>query len=93
MATSVQVILLARVAWAVANDADMAENVRIASMRTRKSQVDIEIYCGGGAVVLGPATFAGAVVLGAEGSRGAKDAGVVGNGAVEAGARTEDAGT
>ena len=93
MAASVRVILSARVAWAVANDADMAENVRIASMRTRKSQVDIEIYCGGGAVVLSTATFAGAVVLGAEGSGGAEDAGAMGNGAVEAGVRTEDAGT
>ena len=93
MAASVRVILSARVAWAVANDADMAENVRIASMRTRKSQVDIEIYCGGGVVVLIPATFAGAVVLGAEGSGGAEDAGAMGNGAVEAGVRTKDAGT
>ena len=55
--------------------------------------MDIEIYYGGGAVVLGPATSAGVVVLGAEGSRGAKDVRAVGNGAVEAGARTEDAGT
>ena len=43
-------------------------------MRTRKSQVDIEIYCGGGVVLLGPTTSAGAVVLGAEGSRGVDDA-------------------
>ena len=62
-------------------------------MMTRKSRVNIEIYCGGGAVVLGPSTSIGAVELGAEGSRGAEDAGVVGNGAVVAGAGTEDAGT
>ena len=55
--------------------------------------MDIEIYWGGGAVVLGPVTSAGAVVLGAEGSGGAEDVGVVGNGVVEAGAGTEDAGT
>ena len=36
--------------------------------------MDIEIYCDGGAVVLGSATYAGAVVLGAEGSGGAEDA-------------------
>ena len=57
-------------------------------MMTKKSRVDIEIYYGGGAVVLGPATSAGAVVLGVEGSRGAEDAGAVANGA-----GTEDAGT
>ena len=55
--------------------------------------MDIEIYCGGGSVVLSLATSTGAMVLGAKGSRGAKDAGVVGNGAVEVGAGTEDAGT
>ena len=93
MAASMLVILLARAAWAVKNDADVAKNVRTASMMTRKSRVDIEIYCGDGVVVLGPATSAGAVVLGVEGFGGADDAGVVGNGAVEAGARTEDAGT
>ena len=67
--------------------------MRTASTRTRKSRVDIEIYYGRGFVVLGPATSAGAVVLGAEGSRGTEGAGVVGNGAVEAEAGTEDAGT
>ena len=61
-------------------------------MRTKKSRVDIEIYYGGSAVVLGLATFAGAMVLGAEGFRGAEDARAVGNGAVEVGAGTEDAG-
>ena len=93
MATSVRVILSARVAWAVANDADVAENVRTASMMARKSRVNIEICCDGVAVMLGPATFVGAVVLWAEGSRGAEDIGAVGNEVVVAGARTEDAGT
>ena len=60
-----RVILSSRAAWAVANDADVAENVRTASMTARKSRVDIEIYCGGGVVVLGPSTSARAVVLGA----------------------------
>ena len=83
MAASVQVILSARAAWAVANDVDVAENVRTASMMARKSRVDIEIYYGGGAVVLGPTTFAGAVVLGGEGSGGVEEVGAVGNGVVE----------
>ena len=57
------------------------------SMMVRKSRVEIVIYCGGGAEVLGPATSVG-VVLVAEGSRGAEDAGSVGNGV-----RTKDLGT
>ena len=40
----------------------------IASMMVRKSRVEIVIYCGGGAEVLGPTTSIG-VVLGAEGPR------------------------
>ena len=88
-----RVILSARAAWVVANDADMAENVRTTSMMSRKSRVDIEIYRGGGAVVHGLATSAGVVVLGTEGSGGAEDAGAVGNGAVVAGVGIEDAGT
>ena len=74
MAASAQVILSARAAWAVANDADVAENVRTTSMITRKSRVDIEIYCCSGVMMLGPATSTRAVVPGAEGSGGAKDA-------------------
>ena len=46
------------------------------------------ICYGGGAEVLGPIISTGAVVLGVEGSRGAEDVGVVGNGV-----GTEDAGT
>ena len=45
MAASVRVILSVRAAWVVANDADVAENVRTASMMARKSQADIEICC------------------------------------------------
>ena len=87
MVASVQVILSTRATWAVANDVDMEENVRIASMMVRKSRVEIMIYYGGGAEVMGPTTFVG-VVLGAEGSGGAEDVRAVGNGA-----GTEDAGT
>ena len=87
MSALMRVILSTRAAWAVANDVDVKENVRTASMMVRNSRVEIVIYCGGGAEVLGPATSVG-VVLGVEGSGGAEDAGVVGNGA-----RIEDAGT
>ena len=48
-----------------------------ASIIVRKSQVDMEICCGGGTNVLGPAEFAGVGDTG-----GAEDAGDVGNGAV-----------
>ena len=40
-----QVILSARAAWAVANDADVAENVRTASMMVKKSQVEMVMDC------------------------------------------------
>ena len=88
-----RVILSAKAAWVVVNDADVAENVQTASMMARKSRVDIEICYDGGVVMLGPATSAGAVVLGAEGFGGAEDAGAVGNEAMVAGVGTEDAGT
>ena len=48
-------------------------------MMARKSRVEMVICCGGNAEVLSSTTFAGAVVLGAGGSRGAKEAGAVGN--------------
>ena len=66
MAASVRVILSARSAWAVANDATVVENVRTAIMMVRKSRVEIVICCGGGAEVLAAALFVGAV-LGAGG--------------------------
>ena len=75
-----RVILSARAVWAVANDADVEENVRTASMMVRKFQVEIVIYCGGGTDVLDPTTSIG-VVLGAEGSGGAEDIEAVGKGA------------
>ena len=93
MAASMRVILSTKATWAVENDADVVENVRTASMMARKSRVEIVIYYGGGAEVLGPATSAGAVVLGAEGFGGTGDAGAVGSEAVAAGAGGGDAGT
>ena len=57
-------------------------------MMVRKSPVEIVIYCGGDAEVVGPTTFAEAVGLGAEGSEGIDDAGVVGNGVGTQDART-----
>ena len=86
-------ILSARAAWAVAKDAEVTKKVRTASMMARKSRVDIKICYGGGAVVLGPATSIGVVVLVVKGSRGIEDAGAIGNGALIVGARGEDAGT
>ena len=83
-----RVILSANDVWAAVKDAEVTEKVRTASMMARNSRVDIVICCGGGAEVLGPTTFVAAVVLGAEGSKGAEDTGAVGNGA-----GTEDAGT
>ena len=87
------VILSARAVWAAAKGAEVMEKARTASMMARKSRVEMVICCGGDTEVLGPVTSAGAVVLGAEGSGGTEEAGVVGNGVVVAGAGTEDAGT
>ena len=76
-----RVILLVKAVWAAAKDADLVEKVRTASIIVRKSRVDMEICCGGGADVLGPTD-----VVGVGGTRGAEDAGNVGNGAVTVGA-------
>ena len=75
------VILSAKAVWAAAKDADMAEKVRNASIKERKSRVDMEICCGGGSNVLGPSD-----AVGARGIGGAEDVDDVGNGAVTAGA-------
>ena len=58
------VILSSSAVWVTAKDAEVIVKVRTASMMARKSRVDIVIYCGGGAEVLGPATSLGALVLG-----------------------------
>ena len=85
-----RVILSARAVLAVAKDTEVTKKARTASMMARKSRVEMTICCGGKAEVLGPATSAGAVVLGAGGSRGGKEARAVGNGVVVTRARTED---
>ena len=81
IAVSVCVILSAKAVWAAVKDADVAEKVWTASIMVRKSQVDMEICCGGGTDVLGPTEAAGA-----GGTRGTEDAEDVGNGAVTVGA-------
>ena len=48
-------IVSTKVAWAAAKDAEVMEKVRIASIMTRKSRVEMVICCGGGAEELGPA--------------------------------------
>ena len=55
MAASVRVILSASVACEAANEAFVAENVRMVSMRARKSLAERVMYCGGGAEVLSQA--------------------------------------
>ena len=45
MAASVRVILAAKAAWAVATDAEVVENVRIAPMMAKKSIVEMVMYC------------------------------------------------
>ena len=82
------VILSSSVVWAAAKDAEVTEKARTASMMARKYRVYIMVCCRGGVEVLRLVTSAGAVVLEAEGSRGAEDAGAVGNGV-----GIEDAGT
>ena len=76
-----RVILSAKAVWVVVNDADVAEKVWAASIIARKSRVDMEICCGGGANVLGPFD-----AVGAGGTGGAGDADDVGNGAMIVGA-------
>ena len=72
-----RVILSAKAVWAVAKDADVVEKVRIASIIVRKSRVEMEICCCGGADVLGPFD-----AIGTAGTGGAEDVGDVGNGEV-----------
>ena len=57
-----RVILSARAAWAVANDAAVVENVGTTYMMVRKSRVEIVICCGGGTEVLAAAPSGGAVL-------------------------------
>ena len=55
-----RVILSAKAVWAALNNADVAEKVWTTSIIARKSRVDMEICCGGGADVLGPYDVVGA---------------------------------
>ena len=84
MAVYVRVILSAKAVWAATKDVDVAKKVRIASIIVRKSQVDMEICCGGGANVLDPTDTVEAG--GTRGTEGAKDVDDVGNGAMIVGA-------
>ena len=70
-------ILSAKVVWAAAKDAEVAEKVRTASMIARKSRGDIEICCMGGVEVLNP-------IMSEEtrGTRGAEEAGEACSGVV-----------
>ena len=74
-----RVIISAKAVWAAAKDVDVAEKVRTASIIARKSRVDMEICCIGGADVLGLTN-----TVGAGGTGGAEDPDDVGNGAVTA---------
>ena len=91
MAASVRVILSARAAWAVKNDADIEENVRTTSMMVRKSRVEIVICCGGDVEVLDAAKSEGAI-LGVGGPEKTEGSGAGGTGAEGGGVSTEGAG-
>ena len=80
MVASMRVILSTRAAWEVANDTDVEDNVRTASMMVRKSRVEILICYGGGAEVLVATPFVGAV-LGARGPEKTEGIGAGGIGA------------
>ena len=70
-----RVILSASASWEAANNAVVAENVRTASMRVRKSLVERVIYCGGGAEVLNLAISDQVVGVGPEVSGGVEGIG------------------
>ena len=91
LAALVRVILSARAAWAVVNDAAVIENVQTASMMVRKSRVEIMICCGGGAEVLAATPSVGAV-LEVGGPKKIEGSGAGGIGAGGGDARTEGAG-
>ena len=71
-----RVIISASVAYEVANEVVMAENVRTISMRARKSLAERVMYCGGCAEMLEPAISNRAVGMGPEGSGEAEGIGV-----------------
>ena len=81
----------AKDAWAVANEAEVAENVRIASMIARKSRGDMGICCG--AVEDEPAKSTGDGALEATGAGGLDEAGSVERGVVDTGTGGGESGT
>ena len=94
MEASVQVILSASVACEAANEAVVAENVQIVSMRARKSLAERVMYCGGCVDVLGPAISDRALGMGPEVCGEAEGIGACGTdaGAEETGGSTSEAG-
>ena len=81
-AVSVRAICSAKDACAVANEAEVDENVRTASMVARKSQGDIGICCGGGGAVEDEsAKSAGDGAVEVTGAGGLDEAGSIGRGA------------
>ena len=81
-AVSVCAIRSGKDACAIANEAEVAENVRTASMMARKSRGDIVICCGGGSAVEDePAKSAGDGALEVIGAGGSDEAGSVRRGA------------
>ena len=83
-----RVILSSRAVWAVAKDTEVIDKVRTGSMMAKKPRVEMVICYKSDAEVLSPATYLRVVVLGAEGSGGAEEAGVVGRKVMVAGVRT-----
>ena len=80
-------ICSAKDACAVANEAEVVENVRTASMMARKSRGDIWLCCGGSGVVEDePAKSAGEGAVEETGVGGSDEAGTVERGAAGIGA-------
>ena len=50
-----RVILSTRAVWVASMDVDVTEKVRTVFIMARKSRVEMDICCGGAAVVLGSA--------------------------------------
>ena len=90
MEASVQVILFASVACEDANEAVMAENVRIVSMRARKSLAKRVMHCGGCVEVLDPTISDRAVGMGPEVCGEVEGIGACGT---DAGAKETEGGT
>ena len=82
-AVSVRVIRSAKDTCAAANEAEVAENLRTASMMARKFRGDIGICCGGSCAVEDePAKSAGDGAMEVTGAGGSDEAGFVGHSTV-----------